>query len=59
MRKLRKSKNKLVCGILAGIAEYYDIDPTLVRIVFVLAMIFTGLLPAMIFYGAACLIMPG
>ena len=36
-KKLYKSnKEKLICGVCGGIAEYLGIDPTLVRLVFVL-----------------------
>ena len=32
-KKLYKSsKNKMIDGVCAGIAEYFDIDPTLVRL---------------------------
>ena len=36
-KKLNKSsKNKMIDGVCAGIAEYFNIDPTLVRIGLVL-----------------------
>lgn len=36
-KKLYKSsKNKMIDGVCAGFAEYYNIDPTLVRLVLVL-----------------------
>lgn len=41
-KKLRKSSNKKVFGVAAGIAEYFNIDPTLVRIAFVIGTVFTG-----------------
>lgn len=34
-RKLRKSKDKIICGVCGGLAEYLDIDPTIVRLIFV------------------------
>lgn len=35
MKKLHKSKtDKKIAGVCGGIAETYDIDPTLVRIIF-------------------------
>ena len=43
MKKLRRSrKNRVVCGVLGGIAEYFDIDPTLVRLAWVLLTCFGG-----------------
>jgi len=33
---IKSSKNKMIDGVCAGIAEYFNIDPTLVRIGLVL-----------------------
>ncbi len=41
-KKLRKSRDKKVSGVAAGIAEYFNIDPTLVRIAFVIGTIASG-----------------
>lgn len=38
-RRLEKSRNKKIFGVCAGIAEYFNIDPTLVRIAFVIGTI--------------------
>ena len=38
MKKLTKSsQNKKVSGVLGGIANYFDIDPTVVRVIFIIA----------------------
>lgn len=36
-RLYKSNKNKMVDGVCAGIAEYFGIDPTLVRLAWVLA----------------------
>ena len=41
-KRLYKSRDKKVCGVCGGIAEYFGIDPTLVRIVYVILVMFTG-----------------
>ncbi len=28
----RSESNRMLCGVCAGIAEYFDIDPTLIRL---------------------------
>ena len=33
MKKLYKSNNKMIDGVCAGVAEYFNIDPTVVRVV--------------------------
>lgn len=59
MKRLIKSQhNKRVSGVLGGIAEYFDIDATVVRVIFVFLLIFTGIIPCVIFYVLASLTMP-
>ena len=41
-RKLAKTRDKKISGVAGGLAEYFNIDPTLVRIAFVIATIATG-----------------
>ena len=36
MKKLYKSDNKILAGVCAGIAEYFSVDPTLIRLAWVL-----------------------
>jgi phage shock protein C len=44
VKRLYKSrKDKVIDGVCAGIAEYFDLDPVLVRVVFVLFFIFGGM----------------
>ena len=56
--KLRKSKaNKMLTGVCGGLGETFDIDPTLIRLVWAILSIFsvgTGLL----LYIAAAIIIP-
>jgi len=54
MKKLyRSSKDKKVAGVCAGLAEYFNIDPTIVRVVFVLLLLpggLPGILPYLLFW---------
>ena len=46
-KRLIKGDNKIIGGVCSGIAEYLDLDPTLIRIVWLL-LIFTygiGIIP--------------
>jgi len=38
----RSRKNRTIGGVAAGLAEYFDIDPTLVRIIFVVSLFMGG-----------------
>ena len=60
MRRLRLSQtDKKICGVCGGIAQTYDFDPTLVRLVMTFIWIFTGFVPMTIFYLIAWAVMPG
>ena len=41
-RLYKSSVNCMVCGVCGGIAEYFDIDPTLVRLAWVILTCFGG-----------------
>ena len=56
MKTLRKSNNKVVCGVCGGIAEYFNIDPTLVRLGFIAGSIIFG--SGLLAYIVAAVIMP-
>ena len=35
-KKLTKSSNRMLCGVCAGIAEYLGMDPTVIRLLWVI-----------------------
>lgn len=41
-RLYRSTTDKMLAGVCAGLAEYANLDPTLVRLLFVLAFFATG-----------------
>ena len=57
-RLYRSRNNVMVAGVLAGVAEYFDHDPTLWRLAFVLALVLTGIFPFVLIYILACIVMP-
>ena len=56
MKKLKKSNNKVICGVCGGLAEYFGIDATIVRLVVCVLSCIWG--AGLIVYIAAALIMP-
>jgi phage shock protein C len=59
MKKLTRSKtDKKVSGVCAGIADYFELDPTLIRAIAVLLIIFSGFLPGLIAYIVLAIIIP-
>ena len=57
-KKLRKSKDKKLSGVCAGIAEYLGWDPTLVRLGWVLLSICSAAFPGLLAYIICALVMP-
>lgn len=49
-KRLTRSKDKMVAGVLAGIGNYFDVDPTIVRIVYVILSIASVGFPGLIAY---------
>lgn len=58
-RKLyRSDKNRMVAGIFAGIEDFAGVDATVMRVIFVVFVIFTGVFPGVLAYFLAALIIP-
>lgn len=49
-KRLYRSPDKMIAGVLAGIAEHFDMDPTIVRILYVLVSIFSAGFPGLLVY---------
>lgn len=41
-KKLYKSRDKKICGVCGGVADYFDIDPTIVRLIWVAFVLGAG-----------------
>ena len=54
----RSMTDKKLCGVCGGLAEYFDIDPTLVRLLRICASLFTAGFPGLLAYIVCALIMP-
>lgn len=57
-KRLKKSKDKIIAGVIGGIADHFNTDPTLLRIAWLVIIAFTGFIPGIIAYFVAYLIMP-
>lgn len=58
MKVLQKSRNRMLSGVLGGIAEYFNVDPTLIRLIFVVVALLSYGFPLLIAYIIAAFIMP-
>ena len=57
-RKLTRSNNKMMAGVCAGLAEFSDMDVSLIRILVVLISLSTGIISGLLIYLVAALVMP-
>jgi len=56
-KKLYRSRsNRYIAGVCAGIAEYFDVDPTMVRLLTLLSVLIPG--PQFIVYIIAWIVIP-
>lgn len=56
-KKLYRSRsNRMIAGICGGMGDFFNIDPTLVRIGFVIVSLLPG--PSIIFYLIGWIIIP-
>lgn len=56
-RLVRTRDDQMIAGVCGGVARYFGVDPTLVRVVAVVALVF-GFPAALIAYLLAWAIMP-
>lgn len=56
-KRLYKSQNKKIGGVCAGIAEYCNADPTIIRLLWVVVTLI-GIAPGIIAYIVCALIIP-
>ena len=55
-RLYKSNQNKMIDGVCGGIAEYFDVDPTVVRLLWVLFSLMGG--SGILAYIIAALIIP-
>ena len=55
-RLYRSRKDRMIAGVCGGLGEYFGIDPTLVRLLFVFAALFYG--PGVLAYLILMLVVP-
>ncbi len=59
VKRLYRSKdNYIFCGIFGGIGEYFNIDPTIIRLFAILLCILTAIIPFIILYTVSCFVIP-
>lgn len=58
MKKLYRSSNRILAGVCGGIAEYFDVDPTLIRVVYAVLTLFSAAFPGLLLYIILMILIP-
>lgn len=57
-RMTRSISDRMIAGVCGGMAEYFDVDPTLVRVGFVLLSVLSAAFPGLVVYLILWLVVP-
>jgi len=57
-RLYRNRENRILFGVMSGFVDYFDIDPIILRLLWLLVTIFNGLVLGVILYLFAAMIIP-
>ena len=57
-RLYKSSEDVSLTGVCGGLAEYFSVDATLIRVGFVFSAIFTGFFPGVLLYFVLFMLMP-
>lgn len=57
-RIYRSRVNRSIAGVCGGLGEYLGVDPTIIRIFFVIVDVFTGIFPMVVIYFALWFLIP-
>ena len=54
----RSRKNRMIAGVCGGLAEYFNMDPTVVRLLYVVVSVMSVAFPGILVYLILWVIMP-
>lgn len=57
-KRLLRSDDRVVAGVCAGIADYFEIDPTVIRVLWVVLSVFTAFFPGVLAYIILWIVIP-
>jgi len=55
-RLMRSSTDKKIAGVCAGLADYFDMDPTIIRVLWLVAVLCLG--TGLLAYGILWIVLP-
>ena len=54
----RSNENKVIFGVMGGFGEYLDVDPVLLRVIYIFLSVFTAFFPGVIAYILMAIVVP-
>lgn len=57
-KKIHLSSDRKLLGVCGGIGDYFEIDPTVVRLGWIVVTVLTGIFPGVLAYLLAAIVMP-
>lgn len=54
----RSADDRMLAGVAGGLAEYVEIDPAIVRLIFVIIALFGGGITGIVIYAVLWIVMP-
>ncbi|MCA9487269.1 PspC domain-containing protein [Candidatus Woesearchaeota archaeon] len=54
----RSKENRIFAGIIGGVGEFFDVDPVILRVLFVIVTLVTAFLPLFLLYLICIFIIP-
>ena len=58
-RPLRRSRSdRIIAGVMGGLADYFGVDPTISRVIYVLVSIFSAAFPGILIYILLWILIP-
>lgn len=58
-RPLRRSRSKrMIAGVIGGLADYFGLDPTLARVIYVVGSILSAAFPGILVYILLWVLVP-
>ena len=57
-RLYRSRTDRIFAGVFGGLGEYFNLDPVLLRVIWIVLFVVTGFIPGIIIYLLVLFIMP-
>lgn len=58
-KKLYRSRShRIIAGVFGGLGEYLNVDPNVLRLIWIVITVLTGFVPGLIIYLAAAVVIP-